>query len=163
MIKAVVFDADKTLWDHYNISEFEEPFTVIEGNSLVDAKGRKLKVFQNVRRTLKELRERGIIIGMATWNFSHKTSLVLKALELEQFFDVVVSRDFPYKFLMLGDFILEMRRRGKTIRPEEILFVDDRRVHFGNVWLYLGKVKCLEMWREVNDHLEILKRIDTDR
>ncbi|MEM3350499.1 MAG: magnesium-dependent phosphatase-1, partial [Saccharolobus sp.] len=25
MIKAVVFDADKTLWDHHNISEFEEP------------------------------------------------------------------------------------------------------------------------------------------
>ncbi len=25
MIKVVVFDADKTLWDHYNISEFVEP------------------------------------------------------------------------------------------------------------------------------------------
>jgi Predicted phosphatase len=25
MLKLVVFDADKTLWDHHNISDFEEP------------------------------------------------------------------------------------------------------------------------------------------
>lgn len=160
MIKAVVFDADRTLWDHHNISEFEEPLTLLEKDVLIDAKGRKLRVFQNVRRTLNELKERGLVIGMATWNLSYKTSVVLRKLELDHLFDVVVSRDFPYKFLMLGDFILEMRRRGKTIRPEEILFVDDRRVHFGNVWIYLGRVNCVEMWKDINDHLEILSKID---
>ncbi len=70
MIKLVIFDADKTLWDHYNISEFEEPFSVIDGNVLRDSKGRTLKVFPNVRRTLDELKKKRRKTGHGNVEFS---------------------------------------------------------------------------------------------
>ncbi|MEM3292941.1 MAG: magnesium-dependent phosphatase-1, partial [Metallosphaera sp.] len=36
MIKLVIFDADKTVWDHYNISEFEAPLKLVDENVLQD-------------------------------------------------------------------------------------------------------------------------------
>ncbi|ABP96070.1 MULTISPECIES: magnesium-dependent phosphatase-1 [Metallosphaera] len=163
MIKLVIFDADKTLWDHYNISEFEEPFHLPERDILRDSEGRTLKLFPNVRKTLEELKRKDVKIAMATWNFPHKTEKVLKALELDSYFDVVVSRDFPFKFIMIAEILRKFAESGIRFRPEEILFVDDRRAHFGNVWLYLGRIQCLEMWKDINDHLEIISKLENSQ
>ncbi len=97
---------------------------------------------------------------MATWNFPHKTEKVLRALDLDHYFDVIVSRDFPFKFIMISEIMRKLRESGTSLKSEEVMFVDDRRAHFGNVWLYLGKIKCLEMWKDVNDHLEILSKLE---
>ncbi|NON62588.1 magnesium-dependent phosphatase-1 [Acidianus sp. RZ1] len=161
MIKTVIFDADKTLWDHYNISEFEEPLKVINETQVEDSNGNKLTLFPSVKETLKELKKRGIIVGMATWNFPHKTTAVLKALELEKYFDIIISRDYPFKFIMITEILNNLRyEKNISIKPEEVLFVDDRRIHFGNVWLYLGNVKCVEMWKDIHDHKEIFSFIN---
>ncbi|MFP3163282.1 MULTISPECIES: magnesium-dependent phosphatase-1 [Acidianus] len=159
-IKVVIFDADKTLWDHYNISEFEDPIKVINKNEIEDAKGRKLKVFPDVRDTLEELKKKGIILGLATWNYPDKTQKILQILDLYKYFDVIVSRDFPYKFIMINEIFNELRNKGIKIKPEETMFVDDRRSHFGNVWLYLGNIKCVEMWKDIKCHSEILHMLD---
>ncbi len=159
MIKAVVFDADKTLWDHHNISIFKEPLTLVNRDSVVDSDGNKLTLFPYVREALKGIKDMGLILGMATWNFPEKTERVLKLLGLWDLFDVVISRDYPYKFLHLSEFILRLRDMGITIRPEEIAFFDDRRAHFGNVWLYLGGVKCFEMWKDVKSFEEVLELV----
>ncbi|MCY0849959.1 magnesium-dependent phosphatase-1 [Sulfuracidifex metallicus] len=160
MIKVVVFDADKTLWDHYNISEFVEPLKKISEDEIEDSSGNKLKLFPNVRESLKELKRRGYILGVATWNLPEKASLVFNALELSQLFDIVVSRPFPFKFLMLTEIINELRKRGVNVRRDEIMFIDDRRIHFGNVWLYLPGVKCIEMWKEMQDHIDVFKLLE---
>lgn len=158
-IKLIIFDADKTLWDHYNISEFEEPIKIINENEIEDSGGRKLKVFPEVRDTLNELKNKGIYIALATWNFPEKTEKILKILKLDSFFDIVISRDFPYKFVMISEIFVELRNKGIKIKPDEVIFVDDRRTHFGNVWLYLGKINCVEMWKDIKSHKEILKLI----
>lgn len=157
--KLVIFDADKTLWDHHNISEFEEPIKIVSEDEIEDCKGRKLKVFPEVRETLKELKDRGIILALATWNLPEKTEKILKILRLDNFFDVVVSKDFPYKFIMLSEIFVKIKERGISVKPEEIIFVDDKRIHFGNVWLYLGNIKCVEMWKDIKTHREILNLI----
>ncbi|AWR97598.1 magnesium-dependent phosphatase-1 [Acidianus sulfidivorans JP7] len=155
-IKLVIFDADKTLWDHYNISQFEDPIKVINENEIEDYKGNKLKVFPEVRDTLAELKNRGILIGLATWNFPEKTEKILKILNLYNYFDIIISRDFPYKFIMISEIYNEIKKKGIKIKPEEIMFIDDRRSHFGNVWLYLGNINCIEMWKDIRNHKEIL-------
>ncbi len=160
MIRVVVFDADKTLWNHYNISEFVEPLKRISEDEIEDSTGNKLKLFNNVRNSLTELKKRGYILGMATWNIPEKTSVVLKTLELDWLFDEIVSRPFPYKFIMIGDILLNLRKKGLEVKREEVIFVDDRRVHFGNVWLYLPGVKCFEMWRDIQDHVEVFKLLE---
>ncbi|WP_338600592.1 magnesium-dependent phosphatase-1 [Sulfolobus tengchongensis] len=166
MIKAVVFDADKTLWDHHNISEFEEPLKIVDANTLEDSKGRALHLFPEVRETLRELKNRGYILGLATWNYEEKAIKVLSALDLMQYFHVIVAKPFPYKFLMLSYIMIEIRNRMNVrIKPDEILFLDDRRGHFGNIWLYLGNVKCLEMWKDVTRYVEIfdiIKGVDSE-
>jgi len=159
-IKVVIFDADKTLWDHYNISEFEEPIKIINRDEIEDIKGRKLKVFPEVRSTLEELKRNNLILGMATWNYPEKTERMLGILNLRRYFDVIVSRDFPFKFIMISEIINELKNRGISVKPENIMFIDDRRVHFGNVWLYLGKVKCVEMWKDISCHSQILKLLE---
>ncbi|EWG08021.1 MAG: magnesium-dependent phosphatase-1 [Candidatus Aramenus sulfurataquae] len=159
-VKVVIYDADKTLWDHYNISEFREPIKVINRDEIEDAEGRKLRVFPDVRSTLEELKSRNLIIAMATWNFPEKAERILEILDLRRYFDVVVARDFPYKFVMINEILSELRKRGIYAKPEDVIFVDDRRAHFGNVWLYVGRVKCVEMWRDISSHSEILKLIE---
>ncbi|MEM3947648.1 MAG: magnesium-dependent phosphatase-1, partial [Metallosphaera sp.] len=144
---------------HYNISEFEAPLKLVDENVLQDSLGRTLKLFPNVRKTLEKLKERGVKIGMATWNFPEKTKAVLETLGLDKYFDVVISRDFPFKFIMISEIIKRLREQGMSVKPEEILFVDDRRAHFGNVWLYLGNINCLEMWKDVNDHMELISKL----
>ncbi|BBG24000.1 magnesium-dependent phosphatase-1 [Sulfuracidifex tepidarius] len=162
MAKVVVFDADKTLWDHYNISEFVEPLKRISTDEVEDSTGNKLKLFPHVRSSLQELKRRGFITGMATWNLPEKTSQVLRTLELQDFFDVIISRPFPYKFIMLGDILIELRRRGLNVRREEVVFVDDRRIHFGNVWLYLPGIQCMEMWHDIQDHMDMFKILEQE-
>ncbi|TRM82096.1 magnesium-dependent phosphatase-1, partial [Sulfolobus sp. A20-N-F6] len=78
---------------------------------------------------------------------------------LSKYFDVIVARPYPYKFLMISQIIVELDKVGLKVKPNEILFVDDRRGHFGNVWLYLGDVKCLEMWKDIMGYKDILNMI----
>ncbi|BBD73999.1 magnesium-dependent phosphatase-1 [Sulfodiicoccus acidiphilus] len=159
VIKAVVYDADKTLWNHHNISELVEPMSV-SGDVLVDGRGDRVVVFPGVRDTLKTLRETGIMLGLATWNYESATKRVLSLLDLR--FDVVVSKDYPYKFMMLMEFLIRASQLGMRIKPDEVLYVDDRRDHFGYIWFHIGKVKCLEMWKDVKEHREILKMIENE-
>ncbi|MEM0363196.1 MAG: magnesium-dependent phosphatase-1 [Sulfolobaceae archaeon] len=160
MIKAVVFDADKTLWDHHNISEFEEPLRLIDNNTVEDSKGRTLHLFSDVRETLKELKNKGLIVGLATWNIEEKTKKILDILDLTQYFDIIISLQYPYKFLMIGYIIIESYKRGISLKPNEILFLDDRRWNFGNIWLYLGDVKCLEVGKDITSYKDIFKIIN---
>ena len=155
MIKVVVFDADKTLWDHHNVLEFEEPLKLVDANTIEDSKGRVLHLYPEVREVLKELKNKGLILGLATWNTEEKIIKILNMLDLIQYFDIIVARTYPYKFLMLSDIIIEIHKRNIHVKPNEILFLDDRRGHFGNVWLYLGNVKCLEMWKDITRYRDI--------
>lgn len=160
MIKVVVLDADKTLWDHPNISNLKPPLKLVNENSLEDSSGSKVTLFSGVRETLQELKDMGFYLVLATWNIPEKTEIVLSTLKLKNYFDLIVSREYPFKFIYISHIISLLRQSKKVeIKPEEILFVDDRRVHFGNTWLYVGNVNCLEMWGDINNHKQIIEKI----
>ncbi|GAA5418926.1 hypothetical protein Stok01_00882 [Sulfurisphaera tokodaii] len=159
MIKIVVFDADKTLWDHYNISIFKKPYKLINENSIEDSEGNRLTLFPEVRDTLKSLKDMGLFIGLATWNLPEKTYEILDLLKIREYFDIITSKDYPFKFIFIAEIIDKMREKGIYLKPDEIMFIDDRRVHFGNTWLYLGNIKCLEMWSDIIHHKQILEKI----
>ena len=159
MIKLVVFDADKTLWDHHNVSIFRKPYKLLDEDSIEDSAGNRLKLFPEVREILKEIKNMGLIIALATWNLPEKIDEILTLLNLKEYFDIIISRDYPFKFLFLIEIINRMKEKGILLNPEEIVFINDRRDHFGNIWLYLGNVKCLEMWKDIHNHKEILEKI----
>ena len=161
MIKVVVFDADRTLWDHPNISNLKPPLKIISENSIEDSIGNKVTLFPEVRETLRELKDMGFYLALATWNIPEKTELVLNTLKLKDFFDIVISREYPFKFIYISHIISLFRQRKIEVKPHEILFIDDRRIHFGNTWLYIGNVNCLEMWNDVNSHKQIIEKIKT--
>jgi len=157
VIKLVIFDADKTLWDHHNISEFEGEVRKIEKDIIVDAKGNKLKLAEGVRETLEFLKKMKVIIGMATWNYEDKLIKILELLEIKAYFDIIISKPFPYKFIMIKEIIRILTEKGINVKPEEIIFIDDRRQHFGYVWFYDGNIKCIEMWKDVKSFSELLE------
>ncbi|BCU71346.1 magnesium-dependent phosphatase-1 [Stygiolobus caldivivus] len=162
MIKVVVFDADKTLWDHSNISALKPPLKILNEDSIEDSNGHRVTLFPDVRETLYELKDMGFYLALATWNIPEKTEAVLSALKLKEYFDLIISREYPFKFIYISHIISMFRLLKKVeIKPNEILFIDDRRVHFGNTWLYVGDVNCLEMWSDVNNHKQIIEKIKT--
>jgi magnesium-dependent phosphatase-1 len=154
MVKLIVYDVDKTIWDHYNVSEFEPPFKK-ENNSIYDSKGRKLTLFPGVRETLIEVSKYNVFLGLATWNNEKPLYEILDMLGILRFFKYVVARPYPYKSYMLLEIIKELRKAGNNLKPEEIVYIDDRRIHFGKIWLELGPVKCIEMWKDFKDHFAL--------
>jgi magnesium-dependent phosphatase-1 len=65
-IRLVILDADRTLWDHPDISSLTLPFKKVDKNSLIDAKGEAISLFDGIIDLLKGLKERGLIISLVT-------------------------------------------------------------------------------------------------
>lgn len=64
--KAVVFDLDYTLWPCWCDTHLEEPLKKVLGDSIVDAVGFELRIYEGVRSSLKLLKEKKIPIIAAS-------------------------------------------------------------------------------------------------
>lgn len=156
VIRLVVFDADMTLWDHFDISSLTLPFKRVDENSLMDAKGASFSLFNGIRELLQELKEMRIMVALATWNTPEHVSEAIRLLEIEQFFTSVESEFRPEKHLLIKKILSKLSKEGIQVKPGEILYVDDRNIHLRDVHETVGKVAFLQMWRDVKDPHEIL-------
>ena len=68
VIRLVVFDADLTLWNHPDISSLKLPFKCVDEKTIVDANGTCINLFEGVKYVLQELRRKGLIVALVTWN-----------------------------------------------------------------------------------------------
>nr|MDO8077513.1 magnesium-dependent phosphatase-1 [Candidatus Freyarchaeota archaeon] len=83
--KLVVFDADDTLW---NVSKryasfLKPPLKPTGTDTLRDSEGSTVRLLPGVRKVLKELKERVILISIASLN-SPEPNMVLECLKLFQ-------------------------------------------------------------------------------
>lgn len=156
VIRLVVFDADMTLWDHFDISSLTLPFKRVDENSLIDAKGRSFSLFNGIRGLLQRLKKMRIIVAMATWNTPEHVSEAIRLLEIEQFFKFIEAEFRPEKHLLIKKILSKLSKEGIQVKPSEILYVDDRDIHLKDICYTVGKVAFLQMWKDVKDPCEIL-------
>jgi len=158
-IKLVIFDADKTLWDHPDVTSTKPPFQRISGDTLVDTVGSEIHLYKGVREMLQQLKEHGIIISLASWNTPEPCFEALEKLDLLEYFRHPKIHLHLEKHKMIKELLEDLRQEGIEIEPDEILFVDDNTRHFVDVRKQIGEVRFLQMWANVKDHQEILEYV----
>jgi magnesium-dependent phosphatase-1 len=159
-IKLVVFDADKTLWSHHNVSSLSLPFRLVNCDTLADANGETFWLFQGIRELLEELRTKHIIMTIASWNKPEPVKEALRLFEINPFFMIVKAEFHPDKHHMIESTISELAEKGTKIRPNEILYIDDRTIHLENVRKMLGPIHFIQMWVDVKKPRDICEFLE---
>lgn len=122
--RLLVLDLDKVLWDHHDVSSLKPPLRRIGRRALEDSFGEVVTLRDDVREFLSYAKSRGIFLSTCSWNRFDRALEVLKAFELDSYFDLLVIEPHPEKQLMMGRILDHFSRFG--VREEETLYVDDR-------------------------------------
>lgn len=159
-IKLVVFDADKTLWTHPDVSSLVLPFKLVSRDSLKDANGETFQLFDGVRELLEGLGNRKVISTIASWNRPEPVREALRLFAIDQFFKIVKAEFHPNKYLMIESIILELARTGIEFNAREILYVDDRTLHLEQIRKRIGPINFIQMWVDAKAHNEIMEYLE---
>lgn len=159
-IRLVVFDADKTLWSHPNVSNLTLPFKLVDADTVSDASGETFHLFHGIREVLTTLQKRNIIITVASWNKPEPVQQALKLFNIDKFFRVVKAEFHPNKNLMIESTLSKLADGGVRLKPEEILYVDDRDLHIDKVREKVGAIHFIQMWVDAKNPEEILRYVE---
>lgn len=162
MIKLIIFDADETLWtiDRGFASLLTPPLKRTGLDKLVDSEGKELRLFNGVRELLNMLREKGILLSVASSNHYDPNMVeeCLKTLELDFFvYPQINYRDKGENVKNLLNLLSE--KLGEIINFEEIVFVDDSKAHIFNVKNLCPGINVLHIGSGISDVTEIVKHI----
>ena len=155
-IKLVIFDADKTLWTHSDITRLVVPFKLVSRDVITDANGETFQLFDGIRELLEGLESKRVIISMASWNKPEPVEEALRLFGVDRFFKIVKAEFHPDKYLMIESIISELANVGIQLSAREILYVDDRTLHLENVIKKIGPVHFIQMWLDVRTPSEIM-------
>lgn len=158
-VRLVIFDCDRTLWDHANVSELTLPFRTVDDVTVEDASGVRVRLFPGVRDLLDALRARGILLSIASWNRPEPVFDILGRLGLAQYFTRPKVEFHPYKEKTIRALLDELAADGVRLRPEEVLFVDDRAVHLERVRRTIGPVRTLQPGVTLSDLRGVLDHL----
>jgi len=149
-----------TLWNHPDISSLTLPLKKVDKDTLIDAKGETLRLFDGVRDLLKGLKNRGLIVSLVTWNKPEHVYEAIRLLEIDRFFNFVEVEFTPDKHLLIARILSRLSEEGVRLGPHEILCVDDSTRHLKDICDKIGRVLFLQMWKDVKEPCEILTYID---
>jgi len=144
------------LWDHPDISSTNPPFKRIDENTLVDSTGSEIHLYKHVREMLQRLKEQNVIISLASWNAPEPCYEALQKLDLLKYFKHPKVQPHPEKHKMIKELLEDLKEDGIDVKPDEILYVDDKSRHLDDIRKQTGMIRFLQMWVDVKDHLEIL-------
>jgi magnesium-dependent phosphatase-1 len=125
--KLFVFDLDETLW---TVSEglctlVRPPFRLEAPDRLVGKDGLWVELFPGARDLLKLLQKKKVYVSLASRNDAAPTLELLEALGVREYLQFPQLCWKP-KEESIKKIIKEIQKRDKvTIKPEEVLFVDD--------------------------------------
>ena len=157
-IRLVVFDCDRTLWDHEDVSALQPPFRKVDSETAADAQGIPVRLYPGVRDVLETLRRRGIICSVASWNRPEPVYAILDLLDLRGFLTHPKVEFHPNKDRMIESLLRELRDEGIDLRPQEVLFVDDRARNLHIVRGAIGPIETLQPGVDFTDFREVLRR-----
>ena len=159
-IRLVILDCDRTLWEHEDVFTLQPPFTRVDGQTVQDAQGEKVRLAPGARELLDALRRRGILISLCSWNRADLVFAILDLLGLTQYFVHPKVEFHPNKDRMITALLAELAGEGTVLQPEEVLFVDDNPMMLEQVRQGVGPVRTLRAQPDVLDLRNVLKVLD---
>ncbi|TMJ08909.1 MAG: magnesium-dependent phosphatase-1 [Bacillati bacterium ANGP1] len=159
-IRLVILDCDRTLWEHEDVFTLQPPFTRVDGQTVQDAQGEKVRLAPGARELLDALRRRGILISLCSWNRADLVFAILDLLGLTQYFVHPKVEFHPHKDRMITALLAELAGEGTVLQPEEVLFVDDNPMMLEQVRQGVGPVRTLRAQPDVLDLRNVLKVLD---
>jgi len=160
-IKLVVLDADGTIWDHLNISAMKPPFRLEGRDTIVDLDGARLTLNEGIREFLKFARSKGMRISLASWNKPEPVFEALRLFSLTDYFTHPKAEPHPDKADMLTRILRELEEDGVSIKPHEVLYVDDRDRHIDDIRVKIGDVVFLRYGVDFKSWYELMDRFET--
>jgi len=118
-LKIIVFDLDYTLWPFWVDTHVTPPFKKKNGD-IVDSYGSKIKCYPEVPEVLKELKEQGYELGVAS-----RTSEIRGAQQLIELFGW--EKYFTYKEIFPGSKVTHFNniKKNSSRHFDEMIFFDD--------------------------------------
>lgn len=159
-IRLVVLDCDLTLWDHPNVTALALPLRRAEDDAVEDQAGVRVRLFPGVRRALEGLRARGLIVACASWNEPRPVDEIFALLELGRYFDHRKVEPHPHKDRTIGALLGELRDLGVALAPDQVLYVDDRRLHLDAIRAAVGEIRFLQYGVDIRSLDEVLAYLD---
>ncbi|MDR7482571.1 MAG: magnesium-dependent phosphatase-1 [Armatimonadota bacterium] len=159
-VRLVILDCDLTLWNHANVTALRLPFERDGDDAVRDQDGVRVALYPGVRRLLAGLRARKLVVAAASWNRPEPVAQIFALLGLEPYFDLRKVEPHPHKERMVAALVGELAGRGLALRPEEILYVDDRRIHLDAIHASVGPVRFLQMGHDIQRPDEVLGYLD---
>lgn len=155
-VKLVILDCDLTLWDHHNASELRLPFARVDATTVQDADGVPVRLLPGARELLEALRAQGILISVASWNKPEPVFAILDLLGLTGFLTHPKVEFHPYKERAVAALLQDLAAEGVIVRPEEVLYIDDRPLHLRRVRAAVGPVRTLQPGVDIRDLRDVL-------
>lgn len=157
-IKLVIFDLDKTIWNHPNVSSLVLPLRLVSEDSVQDACGSEVKLTEGILETLETMTRKRLAISIASWNDAPIVLELLRMLKLHQFFRFPqIEWDVP-KVLMIKAIVSAIQRtEGVLLESDEILFVDDNDKQLEAVRNADEKIRLAKAWVEPKSPKQLLE------
>jgi magnesium-dependent phosphatase-1 len=125
--KLHVFDLDETLWTVSGglCNLIKPPYRLDTPDRVIGQTGLWAELFPGVRDLLKFLKKKGVYISLASRNDKESAMRLLDFLQVADFFDYPQLCWKPKEDSIKRIIRLIQKRDSVTIKPEEVLFVDD--------------------------------------
>lgn len=150
--KVVFLDLDGTIWSSHDISAQTPPFKPLGGEEIVDYEGNIVKLKPGVREFLIWARKADIKVYSLSWNIPEIAYNALKAFGIYGMFKGHCIEYHPYKGRMMKNAVEKFKL---NVKPCQIVYVDDRRIHLDNVRKEVGDVVFIQMNVDIKDFYEL--------
>ncbi|MEM2984389.1 MAG: magnesium-dependent phosphatase-1 [Candidatus Jordarchaeaceae archaeon] len=161
--KLIVFDVDGTLWSiSVAFTVFlKPPLRLVDANEIRDSQDAKVKLFPEVRELLKTLREKGILMSIASLN-DPEPNLVMECLKLFKIADYFIYPQVNHKGKNRNiKTILKLlkEKEGIQINYPEVIFVDDQELNTRSVMKGCPGIKAVHLGTDIKNIGQILNLI----
>lgn len=159
MIKLVVMDADGTIWNHHSVSELVSPFRLISRDVAEDRYGEKVMLKERLREFLEFAKHKRILVSLASWNEPENVFELLSIFKIFDYLVYPIAEPHPNKHSMIKMILNNLEINGIKVRPEEILYIDDRDIHLMEVRESIGNVNFLKFGYDVGSWQDVINKL----
>lgn len=173
-MKLAAFDGDNTLWeplDGVNLSDCTPTDALgrpdfayaptAHSYIVVRDDGARFSLRPEARETLNELKRRGVLLGVVSYNHAGNVRRILDAFGVLPCFDFIVAEWHTDKDKMLRKMLAMARAAGHSLRASDLILVDDDPYE-----IYRGQCErmgaCFSCFgTDIHDLRQVLSLVDT--